>query len=91
MSNAIKEGTFNKCMVRSEFCNITKSEILKIGNELGVAYQETWTCYEGNERPCLKCGTCVERTEAFIDNNLVDPLLTDEEWEKAREIYLTLK
>jgi 7-cyano-7-deazaguanine synthase in queuosine biosynthesis len=34
----------------------------------------TWTCYNGRERACGKCGACVERLEAFSNNETVDPL-----------------
>lgn len=63
----------------------TKSEICHIGIKLSVPYEKTWSCYKGEERPCLKCGTCIERTEAFLDNQKQDPLLTEEEWKQAVE------
>lgn len=42
--------------------------------ELGLDYRKTWTCYEGGEQACGKCGSCVERLLAFDTNNAVDPL-----------------
>jgi len=72
--------------LRAPFINMTKTDIVRLGLELGVPYQLTWSCYEGGDRPCLRCGTCVERTEAFAKNNTRDPLLTEEEWKKALEI-----
>ena len=66
MSHASELGTYNKIKIISPFCNITKTEIVKIGLKLGIDYEnETWTCYEGKENPCQKCGTCVEREEAI--------------------------
>src|ERR687886_388886 len=43
----------------------TKAEIVEIGAELGVPYEDTWSCYEGGELHCVHCGTCQERREAF--------------------------
>lgn len=65
------------------FNKMSKTDIAKRGFELKVPFEKTWSCYKGEERPCLKCGTCVERTEAFLDNNRQDPLLTDNEWQDA--------
>ncbi len=73
--------------LRAPFVDMTKAEIVKLGLELKVPYEHTWSCYEGGERPCLSCGTCLERTEAFLLNNAKDPLLSDEEWERAVKIY----
>lgn len=53
----------------------TKNDIVKRGLELGVDYTYTWTCYAGNDLPCGKCGSCVERAEAFAYNNIPDPLM----------------
>ena len=68
------------------FQNITKEEVVKIGTALKLPYELTWSCYEGNQSPCLKCGTCVERTEAFLNNNLQDPALTNKQWDEAVRI-----
>ena len=80
-------GTYNKIKVEAPFINLKKWQIVSLGKKLGVDYNKTWSCYKGEERPCLKCGTCIERTEAFLKANLKDPLLTEEEWRKAVEIY----
>jgi 7-cyano-7-deazaguanine synthase len=62
------------------YVNIFKTDIVKRGIELRVPFEKTWSCYEGNERPCSKCGTCQERIEAFAKNNVRDPLYSEEEW-----------
>lgn len=66
---------------------ITKSDIVKLGLELEVPYEETWSCYQGEERPCLQCPTCLERTQAFLHNESKDPALTESEWDSAVEFY----
>jgi len=71
--------------LKAPFVDMTKAEIVALGLKLGVPYELTWSCYAGGERPCLKCGTCVERTEAFLLNNSKDPLLTEDEWKIAVE------
>jgi 7-cyano-7-deazaguanine synthase len=56
------------------FVHKTKAEIVRIGHELGVPFEETWSCYKGEEKACGVCGTCRERIEAFQLNRLRDPL-----------------
>ena len=63
-----------KVSIKGPFINLNKGEIFKIGIGLGVDYSKTWTCYEGKEFPCGKCGSCVERLEAFADNQECDPI-----------------
>jgi 7-cyano-7-deazaguanine synthase len=56
------------------FLTNSKAEILAAGLAIGLDYAQTWTCYNGREKACGKCGACVERLEAFAANNCVDPL-----------------
>ena len=65
------------------FSQMTKSEVVRLGLRLSVPFVDTWSCYEGGARPCLQCGTCVERTEAFYRAGIKDPAITSSEWEKA--------
>lgn len=51
-----------------------KITILKDGLAMGLDYSKTWTCYNGREQACGKCGSCVERLEAFTRNGAIDPL-----------------
>lgn len=65
ISKAMKEGTYSRIKLLSPFEEITKKDIVKIGLVLGVDYDKTWSCYKGEDQPCGKCGTCVERLEAL--------------------------
>lgn len=47
------------------FISMRKQDIAMIGAKLGVLYRDTWSCYKGGEKHCGRCGTCVERKEAF--------------------------
>jgi len=60
--------------IEAPYLFITKTDILKEGITLNVDYSHTWTCYKGKEVACGKCGSCVERLEAFANNNIRDPL-----------------
>lgn len=59
--------------LHAPFVGISKTGIVRIGSELGVPFVETWSCYEGREIHCGKCGTCVERKESFEQAGIPDP------------------
>ncbi|MDY2801054.1 MAG: 7-cyano-7-deazaguanine synthase, partial [Fusobacterium mortiferum] len=61
--------------IEAPFVNMHKSDIVKKGLELNLPYELTWSCYEGGEYPCSKCGTCIDREKAFEINNSIDPLV----------------
>lgn len=75
LNHAIILGTYNKPSLQAPYVNITKGGVVKKGIELKVPFEKTWSCYEGGENPCGKCGTCQERIEAFKENNMIDPLI----------------
>jgi 7-cyano-7-deazaguanine synthase len=54
---------------------MNKSQIVTEGARLGVDFARTWSCYKGGEIHCGRCGTCVERREAFLVAGLPDPTL----------------
>lgn len=74
MNKAINIGTYNKVSVVAPFANYTKAQIVKLGTELMVPYQLTTSCYVGGEKACGKCGTCIDRLEAFKANGQEDPI-----------------
>lgn len=74
MSTAIYEGSGRQLRVEAPFVEMTKKDIVRLGLELNVPYEMTWSCYEGGDKPCGKCGTCIDRIEAFRANCAVDPL-----------------
>lgn len=59
--------------VLSPFTGMTKAGIVRAGAALGVPFGRTWSCYKGGERHCGRCGTCVERREAFQRAGVADP------------------
>lgn len=76
MKNAIFEGSGGQLTLLAPFILATKAEVVKKGLELKVPYQLTWSCYEGGEKPCGCCGTCLDRREAFLANGIEDPAIS---------------
>ncbi len=75
MNKAIYEGSGHQLRIEAPFVRMNKAEVVKLGLELGVPYALTWSCYEGGEKPCGKCGTCIDRASAFAANGVKDPAL----------------
>lgn len=59
--------------VRAPFLHLGKDDIVRRGAAVGVPFAETWSCYVGGEVHCGRCGTCVERREAFDLAGVPDP------------------
>jgi 7-cyano-7-deazaguanine synthase len=55
------------------FIDQTKAEIVALGAKLSVPLADTWSCYKGGELHCGRCGTCIERREAFHLAGVPDP------------------
>lgn len=77
MNEAIVQGTGGELHMEAPFVQWSKADIVKKGLELNVPYELTWSCYEGGDKPCGTCATCIDRARAFELNGTVDPLLTD--------------
>lgn len=75
MNNAIREGTGGELHMEAPFVEWSKADIVKKGLELNVPYELTWSCYEGGDKPCGVCATCIDRKRAFELNGSIDPLL----------------
>ena len=75
MSRAIYLGSGNQLRIVAPFVSKTKAEVVKEGLRLSAPYHLTWSCYVGGEKPCGKCGTCIDRAAAFAANNVADPAL----------------
>jgi len=69
---------------------LAQADIVREGAGLAVPFAETWSCYKGGARHCGRCGTCVERREAFHLAGVADPTSYDDAdyWLEARRAYL---
>ena len=73
MGDAMRLGTYAGIRLLRPFIALTKGQIAAEGAKLGVDFARTWSCYKGGAIHCGKCGTCVERREAFQQAGLADP------------------
>jgi len=72
MRRVLKVCDYEPVKLVAPFIGKTKADIVRIGHHLRIAMDKTWSCYQGQERHCGKCGTCVERIEAFKLAGVVD-------------------
>lgn len=73
IAEAMRLGTYAGVQLLRPFIALTKGGIAAEGARLGVDFGRTWSCYKGGSIHCGKCGTCVERREAFAQAGLADP------------------
>jgi 7-cyano-7-deazaguanine synthase len=74
MNDVCQIANYQAVEIYSPYLNDSKTAILADGIAMNLTYNNTWTCYNGREKACGKCGACQERLEAFRENKLVDPL-----------------
>lgn len=75
MNDAISIGTYGKVHLVFPFADKNKAGVVATGLALKTPYELTWSCYEGKDRPCGTCGTCIDRAAAFAANGVKDPAL----------------
>ena len=73
MSAAIRLADRKSIDLIRPFVNWTKADIVRRAAELSVPLDQTWSCYTGGEEHCGRCGTCIERREAFDLASVDDP------------------
>ncbi len=73
MAVAARLCHFTPVEILRPFINKTKADIVRLGAELGVDFKQTYSCYKGRDLHCGRCGTCVERLQAFRLAGVDDP------------------
>ena len=73
MGKAIHIGTDKQVTLIAPFLRMTKDRIVAKGEELGVPFAMTWSCYLGKKKHCGTCPTCRDRRNAFKTARVDDP------------------
>jgi 7-cyano-7-deazaguanine synthase len=73
MANAIYTGSYYAIRLHTPLQWLSKADVATLGDKLGVPFEQTWSCYKGEELQCGTCPTCRARKEAFRAAGLKDP------------------
>lgn len=73
ISQAARAGTYIGVEIKDPFIGLHKKDIVLLGKALSVPFEATYSCYNGGDLHCGRCGTCVERREAFQLAGIDDP------------------
>jgi 7-cyano-7-deazaguanine synthase len=87
MANAIYTGSYNTIRLATPLQWSKKHEIVSKGDNLGVRFNDTWSCYDNGKVHCGKCPTCLARKEAFRCAEVDDPTVYDEGKYADEDIY----
>ena len=74
MDMASRLGTSSRARIISPIGNLMKHEIVKLGIEINAPLHLTWSCYKDKPLHCGNCGPCFMRKQAFLINNIDDPI-----------------
>ena len=74
MARALSLGLNHAIAVATPFLSMDKSDVIRLGVELGVPLELTLSCMNPQHgRHCGRCSKCRERRDAFHDAGIVDP------------------
>ncbi|MCI4353507.1 MAG: 7-cyano-7-deazaguanine synthase QueC [Thermoplasmata archaeon] len=63
--------------IEAPLLHLSKTDIVRLGERLGVPWGMTWSCYMGGRTPCRHCDSCALRARGFDGAGIPDPLLAD--------------
>ncbi len=80
MEDAINSGTKaalqgDHYVLHAPFVQKKKSEIIRLGLDLGADFSFSISCYAGDEIPCLRCSACLLRQRAWRETGAEDHLI----------------
>lgn len=74
-NQVVRTGTKDgQIQIVTPLIKLRKSEIVKLGLEVGAPFDLTWSCYTAQDRACGKCDSCILRLRAFEDAGTKDPI-----------------
>ena len=74
-NEVVRAGTKDgRIEIVTPLIGMRKSEIVRLGLELGAPFDLTWSCYTKEDRACGVCDSCVLRLRAFREAGTADPV-----------------
>jgi 7-cyano-7-deazaguanine synthase len=73
LDKGLKAGVEHKGIsIMTPLIDLSKADIVRLGQKLGVPFQLTWSCYNGSRKPCRVCDSCRLRAQGFIQAGVED-------------------
>jgi len=69
--------TNRELVVEAPLIDLTRAEVIQLGNRLKIPFEKTWSCYRKTDQPCGRCWSCVTRAAGFVHANAPDPLMLE--------------
>jgi 7-cyano-7-deazaguanine synthase len=70
-----KAGTEGKAPeIRTPIIDLSKAGIVRKGKELNAPLHLTWSCYEGDDKACGRCDSCMLRLKGFREAGYKDEI-----------------
>ncbi len=85
-AKTIALADWHRVELERPFVDMNKAEIVQLGAACGAPMHLSWSCYKGGERHCGRCGTCIERREAFFLAGVADPTVYAPDAPDAEEL-----
>ncbi len=74
-NEVVKAGTKEgRIEIVTPLIAMRKTDIVRLGLELGAPFDLTWSCYSREDRACGICDSCVLRLRAFEAAGVKDPI-----------------
>ena len=67
-----QRGVGSGIEVLAPLMHLSKTDIVKLGTQLGVPFELTWSCYAGGDKPCGHCDSCKLRARGFAQAGIKD-------------------
>lgn len=85
MANAIYVGSYHKVRLVTPLQWSGKANVLATAIDIGAPLELSYSCYNGREKHCAVCPTCVGRIQAFQEVGIIDPVPYEIEidWEEC--------
>ena len=76
LDQGLKTGVEKKGIrILTPLVDMSKADIVELGQKLGVPFARTWSCYNGGEKVCGVCDSCRLRAKGFARAGIVDPVV----------------
>lgn len=75
LSVGTKTGTEGRPIrIETPILSMSKAEIVKLGKALRAPLHLTWSCYEGGDKACGRCDSCILRLRGFEESGFRDEI-----------------